>query len=59
LIIVGGNNAASHGSIFLWRFFLVAMELLQVTPGAEGKFDLCYIAVGFQTEAVAVLFIKN
>lgn len=54
-----GNNTANLRKIFLIAFSLsVAMEILQITPIVEGKFDLCDIAVEFLAEVVAVFIIK-
>lgn len=54
-----GNNAASLSKIFLIAFsFSVALEILQVTPIAEGTFDLYDITVEFLAEIIAVFIIK-
>jgi len=55
-----GNNAASLSKIFLIAFsFSVALEILQVTPIAEGTFDLYDITVELLAEIVAVFIIKK
>lgn len=55
-----GNNTANLVKIFLLAFsFSALMEFLQITPIANGTFDLFDIFVEFLAEAFAVFIIKN
>jgi hypothetical protein len=60
LFFVIGNNAASVLKILFIGFsFTIILEILQITPVAEGTFDFCDIVVEFLAEVVAVLIIKK
>lgn len=54
------NNAANLKRIFLVAFlFSTTMEILQLTPLAEGTFDIWDIVCEFVAEVVAVFVIKT
>lgn len=55
-----GNNTANLKVIFIIAFIFSAfMEILQLTPFANGTFDLLDIIFEFLAELLAVFIIKN
>lgn len=60
LFFVIGNNTVSVLKILSIAFsFTVILEILQITPIAEGTFDFYDIVVEFLAEVIAVLIIKK
>ncbi|MFT3982916.1 MAG: hypothetical protein QM697_03335 [Lachnospiraceae bacterium] len=57
--VIDNNTASVLKILFIAFSFSVILEILQMTPVAEGTFDLCDIAVEFLAEVVAVLIIKK
>ncbi len=59
IFFVLGNNAAELCRSFIIAFsFSTVMELLQITPIANGTFDVLDISFEFLAEVVAVFIIK-
>ena len=59
IFFVLGNNAADIWKSFIIAFsFSTVMEYLQITPFANGTFDICDIMFEFLAEVVAVFIIK-
>lgn len=60
LFYIIGNNAVKVGLIFWIAFiFSVALEIIQLTPFAQGTFDVFDIGVEFLAEIVAAFIIKK
>lgn len=60
LKLIMGNNTANLKRVFGVAFILSAtMEILQLTPLAEGTFDMWDIICEFVAEVIAVFIIKN
>ena len=60
LKLIMGNNTANLKRIFLVAFmFSTTMEILQLTPLAEGTFDILDVICEFIAEVIAVFIIKK
>ena len=60
LYFISGNETANLKKIFFITFvFSMAMEFLQLTPLAEGTFDISDIICEFFAEGIAVFVIKK
>lgn len=60
LKLIMGNNTANLKRVFGVAFiFSATMEILQLTPLAEGTFDMWDIICEFVAEVIAVFIIKN
>ena len=60
LKLIMGNNTANLKKIFLVAFmFSTTMEIFQLTPLAEGTFDIWDVICEFVAEVIAVFIIKK